>query len=694
MTRGQISALLLSFFVYSLNAVNVNDISNALDLTGQSGIELVSFSKRVYDWIYNSDWEEYDYKYDANDEPTYKDSSNTGWIVQSSDSDNRNYSTYPIKGSSCLRSGLPTERDKSSDAQEARLVFKVYGPGTFSFFYKTSCDDDDALEVYVDGEPTFFSESGYGENSEYDWDYSVDDQTGEELEVVNRAEIYVDGGLATSGPYEDTYYHEIMIVFKKDLPKADWEGNYVPDGPEKPDESWYEDDDEGYQEAMADYNAEMALFFNSVWIDWVQWTPLSITLDLADNKDPVRDADGNILYDEDENVLYKNYDKDGNFLDEATILLSTEASEMGYPVRFTVDGSEPTNSSPEFNFEEETYLTLLKSCTLKAAVFVGDAIETTVGVVSKEVSIKATAPSLELDSEHSTDTALVFKATNQYAANIIVYTTNGTDPTENSTVYDAETGIVIENSCTIKVRCVREGILASEIVSKTVEKLPVPNYRLLNADGEEEPNGVTTGSELKLEADNSSGTLKYGTSETDVTEDFPDDGLQIGIGKTYYLRNVEEGKLSSGIVRVQVKKVDTTIVFGEGDYLLEPGWNLVSFPIALTNASLQALLKNWNLLGYNVERQCYQRVTMIKPGYGYWVFQRAAAGTVGVELNGCMDTKTVTGRTGWNLLGPVKEQDSFGSNEAWSFSNGAYSPLKSDETPSLWKGYMVRAISN
>ena len=689
MTRRQI-VLLLFIFVCSLYAVNINDISSALDLTGQSGIELVSFSKRVYNVAYDKDWGEYDYVYDSNDEPTYKDSSNAGWGVQSSASDNKKYSTYPIKGNSCLRSGLPTDLKKSSDAQEARLVFKVYGPGTFSFFYKTSCDEDDALKVYVDGEPTFFSESGYGENSEYDWGYSVNGQTGEELEAENRAEIEVDGGTATSGPYEGSYYHEIMIVFEKDLPKTDWDGNYVPDGPEKPEKSWYEDDDEGYKEAMADYNAEMALFFNSVWIDWVQWTPLSITLELTDVKEPLLDADGKYTYDEEGNVLYKNYDKDGNFLDEATILLSTEASEMGYPVRFTVDGSDPTSSSPEFDFEEEANLTLTQSCTLKAAVFVGDAIETTVGIVSKEVTVKATAPSLELDAEHSTDAVLVLKATKQYADNLIVYSTDGTEPTENSTTYDAEAGIVIANSCTVRARCVRDGILASEVVSKSVEKLPTPTYRLLDAENVEEPNGITTGDELKLKADNSSGTLKYGISETDITEDFPEDGLSVSAGETYYLRNVEAGKLSSEIVRVQVKKADATIVFGEGDYALKPGWNLVSFPIQMTNASLQALLKKWNLFGYNVEQQCYQRATAVKPGCGYWVFQKNVAEAVGVELNGCMATETEAGGAGWNLVGPVKGQSFFESNEVWSYSNGAYIPLKNSEKPALWKGYMVR----
>lgn len=107
MTRRQIVALLLSISIYSLYAVNINDVSEALDLTGQSGVELVSFSKRVYNVTYDNEWEEYDYVYDANEEPTYKDTDNTGWVVQSSDKEHSKYSTYPIKGvPACARACL------------------------------------------------------------------------------------------------------------------------------------------------------------------------------------------------------------------------------------------------------------------------------------------------------------------------------------------------------------------------------------------------------------------------------------------------------------------------------------------------------------------------------------------------------------------------------------------------------------
>lgn len=678
MSRSLSLAGIFVFFAHLLLAEKVSDLSAALDLTGQTGIELVSFYKRVYNVIYDKEWEDYDYVYNPmTGEPTYKETSNDGWKVQSSNTENSKYSTYPIKGSSCLRSGLKQDLDKSSDAQEARLVFKVYGPGTFSFFYKTSCNDwGDALTVYVDDEPQAFNESGYGPNSEYNWVYRVDARTGEELEVENRAEIIINGGKATSGGYgyTGTYYHKVEIVFEKDLPKMDWEGkNYLPDGPEKPDKDWYEGDSEGYQEALAEYKALLALFFNSVWIDWVKWTPLPLTLELDDAKSE------------------NSFDEAGDYLDKAIIILSSTAPDMGYSVRYTLDGSNPTSSSPEFNYEMESYLTLTHSCTLKAAVFVQGKMDATIGIVSKEVTIKASDPRLEKDAEHSTETAFVFKATNQYADNIIVYTTDGTEPMMGSAVYDSLAGIVIATPCTVKTRCVREGVISSEIVAQTVEKLLAPTYRLLDADNNEETYGVTAGIGLMLEVDNPTPSLKYGFTEANISTPFPETGLLlVGAGEAVYIRQAEEGKLASEIVRIEVKKADTTIVFGEGDYALKQGWNLVSFPVYLTNASCQALLGKWNLFGYDGTHKCYQRATKVTPGHAYWVFQNAINEAVGVELNGYMAVTSEPVTAGWNLLGLVKGQTTFGGNEIWSYSNGAFTLLKSGQKPSLWKGYMVK----
>ncbi|MBQ7177017.1 MAG: chitobiase/beta-hexosaminidase C-terminal domain-containing protein [Victivallales bacterium] len=656
-----IVCLFIVSFGNVLFGVSKNDIIAALDLSGQPGITLESFCRRVYTTkkYHEDDSYWFDYVDDNDGNPKYSTSSSNCWVVQSSSGDNSKYSTYPIKGESCLRSDLPTGLSSDSDAQEARLVFKVIGPGIFTFFYKTCCEDGDGIQVYVDRDDDFFDAnaefetSGYAEPME-DWSYT------DEGESENRAEVTVYGEVP----------HEIMFVFTKDMPECDADtGNYMADGPEKPVKDDYNGDTEGYNEDLATYNSIMKCF-NRVWLDWVKWKPL-LSLEIEDFEGC-------------------SFDKEGNYLDEACVLLTTNAVDYGYRVRYTVDGSDPTSSSPEYDYGAP-YLSFKQSCTLKAAIFADGKMDEEVGVVSMDVSIVASAPTLELDAEKTTGSAVIYRAANTVADNLIVYTTDGSEPTVESAVYDAEKGIVITSECTLTARCVREGVIASSTVSLSVERLPMPTYRLLDADNEHEevPNGITTGNSLTLKADNSSGILKYGSFEDDISTDYTAP-VTIGVGGTLYLRNVELGKLSSEIARVQVRKPDTTVSWGVGDYALEPGWNLVSFPLLLTNESQQKLLRNWKLLRYDSERQCYQCTTMVKPGCAYWLFQKNRGETDGIELSGCMATEAEKCVKGWNLMGPVNGQERLEGKEVWSYSNGTYVPLGSGEKPSLWKGYMVK----
>ena len=658
----------------------VAKLAAALDMTGQKGVELLSFSKRVYTVVFDKDWGEYDYDYPVDwngypvyDAPKYKETDSVGWSVQTKTENN----TTPLVGGSCLVSALPTKLEKASDAQDARLVFRVYGPGTFSFFYKTSCDPSDGISVYVDGGLYSFDASGYGTNEEYDWVYKVDSRTGEEKEVVNRAEIDIDGGVALTGPYVNTnkYWHEIVIVFTKDLPKTDWDGNYLPDGPEKPDKSWYEGDSEGYKEAMNEYEAEKALLKNMVWLDCVRWTP--------------------------EELYFSLKKHEGVYYDQAIIDPETNALDKGYMLRYTLDGTTPTAKSLAYDGSGE--LTLLEPCTVKMAVFFKDVLdsnnngnttevlqETSVGVLTQEVVIQASAPVLKVDKVASTATQVVLKPAEEiFEGNTLVYTTDGTEPTAQSTVGDPETGIVITSECTVTARCVREGILDSDTFAITVQKQQPPTYRLLDRNGMEEPNGVTTGNSLTLEVENPSGALKYGATADAITIPYTEP-ITVNAGASCYLRCVEEGSLPSEIVCVEVKKVDKNIVFGQGAYALEVGWNLVSFPMAMTQGSIQALVQRFTLFGFDAETRCYYRATTVKPGCGYWVYLGAAEDAPLIELSGSQKVDAAVVISGWNLLGLVNGQTSLGGKECWSYSNGAFTLLKSGQKPSLWKGYMVK----
>ncbi len=661
MKRKQVAALFFLLLCMGLGAAEdkLAKLAAALDLTGQTGVQLESFTKRVYNFSYDDDWEWYVYDCDDDDNPTYKDTNNSGWTVQ----EGNKYSTSPIKGDSCLRADLPTDPDKkSSNALEARLVFKVYGPGTFSFYYKTSCDSDsssdfycdgDGIYVYVDGEPYNVGApmTGYGENSEYDWAYQD-----------NNAEVTVEGN----------GYHTVMIVFAKDLPKTDWDGKYVPDGPQKPVKSDYDGDTESYNEDLAEYNALKALFFNTVWLDGVKWTTTPLSLEWRNDEKDIIDVNG-------------------NYIDVAYLIPSTNAFDMGsgYAVRYTLDGSNPTTNSPEFD-EEDTFLTVMQSCTAKAAIFVNGKMDTSVGVVSKQVTIKAKTPVLAVDAAASTDTQIVLKPTEAvFASNTFVYTLDGTDPTADSTVGDPEMGIIVTDECTVKARCVREGITDSDVSSFTVRKLQSPIYRLLNQADQEEPNGVTTGDSLRLVVENPDPTLKYGSSADAITTPYTAP-VTVNVGTSIYLRCAEEGCIPSEIVCVEVKKADMTVVWGQGDYALEVGWNLVSFPMALTRDSVQALVQRLRLFGFDAENRSYYHATNVEPGRAYLVFLASPEKAPNIELKGSQNVSAAAVQSGWNLLGLVKGQTSFSGKECWSYANGVYTLLPNGQKPSLWKGYMVK----
>jgi len=95
---------------------------------------------------------------------------------------------------------------------------------------------------------------------------------------------------------------------------------------------------------------------------------------------------------------------------------------------------------------------------------------------------------------------------------------------------------------------------------------------------------------------------------------------------------------------------------------LEPGWNLVSLPIAPDDPLPQAVFGGVSLgtvWEYAPEQGCYVEAEQIQPGRGYWVYAPVPAGWADDPL----PPLTVTGsntrgitvplHAGWNLLGPI-----------------------------------------
>ncbi|HOG51045.1 MAG TPA: chitobiase/beta-hexosaminidase C-terminal domain-containing protein, partial [Lentisphaeria bacterium] len=245
------------------------------------------------------------------------------WAVLSKTAD----TTTPAWGGSCIYS---TGVD---DGEAARIYLKVRGPGKLSYLLKTSCDDSDSFNAYVDNinmDDEWQSESGYGED--YTW---------EEMELE------IDGGLAESGAFAGTPFHEIVFEFFKSEPFYDGKTE-IKDGPQKADNP--------------DYSEEIKYFKDRIWLDRVVWTPEPVDIALDPNPNPINEEEPPA-----EAALR------GVFINTLTVnIISNAEEDFGYHIRYTTDGTTPTANSPIYN--AETGVLLTGTCTLKAKVF--DALAT------------------------------------------------------------------------------------------------------------------------------------------------------------------------------------------------------------------------------------------------------------------------------------------------------------------------------
>lgn len=117
---------------------------------------------------------------------------------------------------------------------------------------------------------------------------------------------------------------------------------------------------------------------------------------------------------------------------------------------------------------------------------------------------------------------------------------------------------------------------------------------------------------------------------------------------------------------------------------LEPGWNLVSIPIAPEDTSIADVLQGhgtgpvWGWDG-----NAFFRAQTIVPGQGYWVFVRAGDGSgnerVGITITGELPPKANIALTpGWNLAGPLPGYEFFPDLllQPWSWNRDTTGYLK------------------
>lgn len=580
---------------------------------------------------------------DDNNEYVVKSESTTSkWTVQKADSDKH---IAPYTGTSCLVTGLGRDPVLANDAQACELYFTVFGPGTFSFYCKSSCDGygEDGLYVYLDGEEVsdFMTITGYGDDQ--DWEYYSFEITepvkNDEDEVVS-------------------YEHEIKFVFFKDGPYYEYNDYdklvYAQnDGPVKPVKSDYYGDTEWYNEDLAEYNTEMEYFWNCVWIDGVTWTPEPVIL----------------VYDDAFQTEYEN---------NAQLFLRHNTDLYGYHIRYTVDGTEPNSTSPLY--DDENGINVDTTCIVKAAVF-STSVDGTISAYSPETSIsvniniKASTPVIHVDETNTTMEKPVIKITDSYGTNIIRYTLDGTEPNESSPVYTV--GLEPTDSVTIKAICTRPGVTSSESSEYQVKKAVSPTYIARNIYDEEEPNLVfSNGTSLTVTCTGApSSTIKYSsTSETpDIIYTGP---FTLSDAQKVVIQAFEFGCVPSDKKTLTAYKAETVWEIGSNGFALNNGWNLISIPMALTKLSIDKMLLAWTIFAYDSESCSYVKASTIEEGKAYWIFQDE---NTMVSLDGHPTGRIFPGTSGWNMIGVNQNASVPSEISAWKFENGQYKPAESFE---------------
>ena len=614
--------------------------------------------------------------YDENDNPVIKkQNTESYWTVQSK----TEKGTSPYSGNSCIRSTLGSRTpNKDTDNTCAYLKVSVFGPGKFSFAYKTATDSD-VLNVYVDGkeEGRF---SGYGTDIEWE-----------------EFELDIPGGANANGSYQ----HEIMFEFLKSEPSF-WDGKYdKTDGPqEEPKWEDYAPEKPYTSEELAwakeDYNAAKAeydSFYNCVWLDAFQWTPDELRL------------------------AFEQGDMTKEYTDYVDVRLDTNAWDFGYLVKYTTDGSEPNGNSQDYYTIDDDGIRLENNIwvdtnqTVRVKIFKDNKTAYSPATsIAAQISIKASAPAISkkrlddggfnvtLKTQYlvktntgDDDTIEICVGTEAESIehidkNAIYYTLDGSNPTEHSLKYNPEQGIDIHDACEIRAFACRDGVRASDVVSARIEKVAQPTIVVKNSSGKEEPYMVYTGSKgMQVGASSEDGSqLQYSLDSGETYVDFSDKfTLKATAGEktaTAFVRSVSEGKIYSSPVSVTVYPASDAFALtskndtGGDGVVLKTGWNLVSFPVWFPATILSYVVSTYQPIGYDAQGKQYVYAETLKPGEAYWIFIRQPIGTS--NLQGVLREISYTYVKGWHIYGAGKTEAVPETVTAWEYASGRFKTVQ------------------
>lgn len=181
----------------------------------------------------------------------------------------------------------------------------------------------------------------------------------------------------------------------------------------------------------------------------------------------------------------------------------------GATIRYTTDGADPTSNSSVYSGP----LTINSSVTLKARAFKNGHPDSDVARVNYTVAQQKVArPSINPAPGTYTGSVSVSISTATSGATIR-YTTNGTDPTRNSSAYSGP--LSFSSSLTVRARAFKSGMNDSDVTAATYTVKPPPP---LSASCSVSPDPVTLGRDATVSARASGGvgSYRYRINDVDV----------------------------------------------------------------------------------------------------------------------------------------------------------------------------------
>lgn len=141
------------------------------------------------------------------------------------------------------------------------------------------------------------------------------------------------------------------------------------------------------------------------------------------------------------------------------VLLSITSETTGATIRYTIDGSEPTNNIGEIYSNS---ITISSSLTLKAIAYKENWNNSS--VISVNYIVKCAQPTFNVQSGiYDTTQDLIISTTT--VESLITYTLDGTTPTIDSIKYEQPINIPMNSNLTVKAKTFKSGLEGSELSS-------------------------------------------------------------------------------------------------------------------------------------------------------------------------------------------------------------------------------------